>query len=60
MAPQDQSQVWVGQWLARVEARWLPLEVLGENGCEYETIERGLACEEGDGREGIAYPFRLM
>ena len=28
MAPQDQSQVWVGQWLARVEARWLPSEVL--------------------------------
>ena len=28
MAPQVQSQVWVGQWLARVEVRWLLLEVL--------------------------------
>jgi hypothetical protein len=57
MASQVHSQVWVGQWLARVEARWLPSEVLGENGCEYETIERGLVCEEGNGREGVVYPF---
>ena len=24
MATKDQSQVWVRQWLARVEVRWLP------------------------------------
>ena len=24
----NQSQVWVGQWLVRVEVRWLPSEVL--------------------------------
>ena len=29
----------------------------GESGCEYEAIERWLACEESDGREGIVYPF---
>ena len=29
----------------------------GESGCEYEAIERWLACKESDGREGIAYPF---
>ena len=28
MAPQVQSQVWVGQWAARAEERWLPSEVL--------------------------------
>ena len=26
--PQVQSQVWVGQWAARAEERWLPSEVL--------------------------------